>query len=245
MKKIYLLAVLGVLVGISLVTSQALASGASGVILPQAPGGTHGPPDTPTAGPSPTPGPVQNPPSNNPQSNPPSNLPAPAQTAQAAHPSQGQGKPQIFRGELTMVSPTSITLKQSDGTLVVIGLTTDTKIRVPGPKSQGDTLLVGMQVVVMAFTDSSNNLVARFVISIPGQPLIVHRVGTVTAYTAGSSITIKATDGNSYTFTLTSDTKILPEGSTVALNSLVTIIAPRDPSTLIWTATGIVVHSSP
>ena len=70
-----------------------------------------------------------------------------------------------------------------------ISLTSDTHINVPGPKAQGDTLLVGMHVIVMAFPDANNNLVARAVLVIPGQPVRVHRVGPVTPYTAGASIT--------------------------------------------------------
>ncbi len=249
MKVIRILAVLGVVAVLALATTQALANvGAAGGNLPEAPGGTHGPPMTPTVGPGTgTPTPEQHP------GNPEQTTPGVKETEQAdQHGQQGQGgphgQPQIFHGMITgltpSTNPTSMMLKLDDGSSVTIGLTTDTKIKVPGPKSEGDTLLVGMRVVVMAFTDQSNNLVARAVLAIPGQPVRVHRVGTVTAYTAGSSITIKATDGNTYTFALTSGTQILPSGSQVTVGALVTIIAPRDPSTLVWTATGIVVHPS-
>ncbi len=248
MKKLHILAVLGVIAALALITTQALAS--VGATLPEAPGGTHGPPMTPTVGPgtgTPTP--------NQPGGGPPL-VPGAQATAQAnGQGQQGQqgqqaahGGPTILRGTIaTLVpptSPTSMTIQLADGSSQTIGLTTDTNIKVPGPKSEGDTLLVGMHVVVMAFPDQSNNLVARMVLAIPGQPVRVHRVGTVTAYSAGTSITIKATDGNTYTFSLTSGTQILPSGSQVTVGSVVTIIAPRDPSTLVWTATGIVVHAS-
>lgn len=86
--------------------------------------------------------------------------------------------------------------------------------------------------------------VARAIIAIPGKPTIVHRVGTVTEYTPGISITILAVDGNTYPFTFTADTRILPADRAVelAVGSRVTVIAPRDPGALSWTATGIVVH---
>ncbi len=103
-----------------------------------------------------------------------------------------------------------------------------------------------MNAMVQARRDESNNLVARSIMIIPGKPVRTHRVGEVTAYTEGESITILAKDGNSYTFTLTADTKILPpeRAEELAVGSWVTIIAPRDPASLGWTAQGIVVHPS-
>lgn len=239
MKKLHLFAVLGVVAGLALVTTQALANvGAARNSQPEAPGGTHGPPATMTVGPG-TPTATPKP------GGPPPMTPG----AKATEKAEPHGKPTILRGTITVLNSTSLTLTLIDGTTAVVGLTPDTQIRVPGPKSEGDTLLMGMHVVVMAFADQNNNLVARAVMVIPGQPVRVHRVGTVTAYTTGTSITtsitIKATDGNTYTFGLTPDTQILPPGSQVTVGALVTIIAPRDPSTLVWTATGIVVHPSP
>ncbi len=234
MKRLHLFAALAVVASLALVSTRALANVGSGQdSWPGAPGGTHGPPATPTVGPG-TPTDTPHP------GGPPPMTPG----AKATEHADQHGQPQILRGTIAKLTPTDMTLTLMDGTTAVVGLTPDTKIHVPGPKSEGDTLLVGMHVVVMAFPDQSNNLVARAVMVIPGQPVMVHRVGTVTAYTAGASISIKATDGNTYTFNLTADTKILPEGSQVTLGALVTIIAPRDPSQLVWTAIGIVVHPS-
>ncbi len=247
MKRLHLLAVFGVVAGLALFTTQALANvGATGGSVPEAAGGTHGPPATMTVGPG-TPTPTEEQHGGQPPMTP--GAKATQQAGQQGQQGQGgqHGPPQILRGTISDLTPptnpTSMMLKLDDGSSAAIGLTTDTKIHVPGPKSEGDTLLVHMRVVVMAFADQSNNLVARAVLVIPGQPVRVHRVGTVTAYTPGSSITIKATDGNTYVFNLTSSTQILPSG-TPAIGDLVTIIAPRDPSTLVWTATGIVIHPS-
>src|SRR5512143_977022 len=199
MKKISLLAALAlVAVSLMLVTIQVMAGadavGPKKTPSPFAVTGTPGtglPPGPPSGasngmGPQVPPGPPANPQSN----------------SQAGL----HGKPTIYRGTIQLVSSSSLTLTLVDGSSVTMGITPDTKIRVPGPKANGDTLVVGMHVVAMAITDSNNNLVARAVMAIPGQPVRVHRVGTVTAYTAGSSITIKATDGNTYIFTLTSAT---------------------------------------
>jgi hypothetical protein len=158
------------------------------------------------------------------------------------------GKPQILRGTISDVQASSITLTLADGSSVPVGITPQTKIHVPGPQSAGDTLVIGMRAVVMAFNDpNGGGLVARMVIAIPGQPVRAHRVGTVTEYTAGSSITIQAKDGKLYTFALTADTKILPEerAADLAVGSVVTVIAPRVPSSTGWTARGIVVHPAP
>ena len=216
----------------ALVTTQVMAG-----TSPASPGGTPG---APNKGATPTgtleAGHGQGP--QGPQG--PKSTPGAQATAQAGL----HGAPAIYRGTITAVDATSLTLALADGSSITLGLTQDTRIKVPGPQANGDTLLIGMHVVVMAFPDANNNMVARFVIAIPGAPTLTHRVGTVTAYTAGSSITIQATDDNAYTFSLTSDTKILPPGlaETLAVGSRVTIIATRDPSTLGWTATGIVVH---
>lgn len=215
------LMIFGVLLALAL--SLTVVNMEAGAAAPQAPGGTPGPP-----GGAATPG------------DGPQNAPGAQATAQAGL----RGKPTIYRGTISAVDATSLTLTLGDGTLVTIGLTTDTKIRVPGPNAQGNSLLVGMQVVAWAYADANGNMVARAVMVIPGKPAIMHRVGTVTEYTAGSSITIMAVDGNAYTFVLTAETKILPaeRAGELAVGSRVTVIAPRDPAALDWTAAGIVVH---
>src|SRR5512135_872840 len=131
------------------------------------------------AGPSHTPKPFitgtpGTPPPPGPPSNPsgqgvgPQKTPGPPANANPNSQAALHGKPTIYKGTIFAVSASSLTLTLSDGSQVA-----------------------------MAITDQNNNLVARAVMAIPGQPLRVHRVGTVTGYTAGSSITIKATDGNS------------------------------------------------
>jgi hypothetical protein len=71
-----------------------------------------------------------------------------------------------------------------------------------------------------------------------------HVVGTVTAYTAGSSITVQGADGTLATYALTATTKILPaaRASLLAVGARVTIIAAPASAGGTPTATGIVVH---
>lgn len=235
MKRLSVLVMFTLMLALALVTSQAFASPAAAVQAK----GTGNPHDNNTPAPSAT-GEVET--QGAPSGGPPAGVvPGAKATAHA----DKHGKPEMVRGLLTAFVPdSSITVQVADGSSMNIGLTPDTKIHVAGPPSAGDTLTTGMQVVVLAFTDSTNALVARMVVAIPGQPERVHRVGTVTTYTAGSSITILAKDGNNYTFSLASDVKILPQdrAGDLKAGALVTIIAPRVPTSAGWTATGIVVH---
>ena len=221
MKKIFMLATLTLAVSLSLITTQVLASPLNVV---SAKGGPFG---TGTPGPQHTPG-----------------VPPVTPGAQATEHANMNGRPQVFHGTISAVNSTSLSLTLTDGSSKTFNLTSDTRIRIPGANGSGATLQVGMRAVVMAFTDSNNNLVARAVMAIPGQPIRVHRVGWVTAYTSGSSITIKAMDGSTSTFALSANTKILPANlaNQLAVGSFVTIIAPRVPSALGWTAIGIVIH---
>lgn len=156
----------------------------------------------------------------------------------------GKGRHQNFRGTIAAVDSSSLTLTLGDGSSVPFSLTPDTRIKIPGRSGSSAGLQVGMQAMVQAVADESGNLTALAVMAIPGRPVRAHRVGWVTAYTPGVSITIQASDGNTYTFALTAGAKILPAelASQLAVSSRVTIIAPRDPGSLGWTAMGIVVH---
>jgi hypothetical protein len=155
------------------------------------------------------------------------------------------GKHEHFKGTVTSVDSGSLSLTLRDGSSVTVGLTSDTQMKFPGPKDSAPTSIQnGMTVNVQAIRNQSNNLVALRVLVIPGKPTKIHRVGIVTAYTAGGSITIQDKDGNSYIFTITSETKLLPaeRAGILAVGSRVTIIAPRDPAAGGVTVTGIVIH---
>ena len=163
-------------------------------------------------------------------------------TKQADNP---HGKHENFKGTVNTVDSTSITLTLRDGSSVIIGLSADTRIKFPGPKNSApSSIQSGMTVMVQAIRDQSNNLTARAVMVIPGKPSKIHRVGVVTAYTAGASITIQDKNGNPYTFVITGETKLLPaeRADQHIVGSRVTIIAPRDPATGGVTVKGIVIH---
>jgi hypothetical protein len=156
-----------------------------------------------------------------------------------------KGKRENFKGTVEAISVTSLTLTLRDGSSVTIGLSAETRIKVPGMKGATiDIIQPGMEAMVQAIHDQNGNLIARSVMIKPDKPTKVHRVGWVTAYTPGESITIQAHDGNTYTFALAEDVKILPtdRADELAVGSRVTIIAPRNPATPQGTATGIVVH---
>jgi hypothetical protein len=158
---------------------------------------------------------------------------------------QAHGKHEHFKGTVTEVNSSSITLALRDGSSVTIGLTSDTQIKFPGPKDSAPaSIQKGMNINVQAIRDQGNNLVALRVMAIPGKPGKVHRVGIVTEYTAGSSITIQDKDGNEFKFRITGDIKLLPieRANQLAVGSRVTIIAPRDPASGGDRVTGIVIH---
>ena len=163
-------------------------------------------------------------------------------TKQAGNP---HGKHENFKGTVSAVDASSITLTLRDGSSVTIGLSADTRMKFPGPKdSVPDGVQPGMNVMVQAVRDQDGNLIARAVMAIPGKPSKIHRVGIVTEYTASSSITIQDKDGNTYTFAITNETKLLPaeRSGTLAVGSRVTIIAPRSPATGGVVVKGIVIH---
>lgn len=221
MKKSSALFSLIVIVSLFFVTSQVLAGPDPAVHMK----------GTPTPGEKPTkvPGQHGNPNKGTPQGN-----------------SQGKqhGKPENYKGTISAVSASSVTLTLKDGSTVTIALNTETKIKIPHSKNSETGLETGMTAMVRAFMDESNGLTAKSVMAIPGKPTKAHRVGWVLEYAPGASIMIQASDGASYTFTLTAETKILPaeRAGELAVGSRVTIIAPRDPSSETLTAKGIVVH---
>ena len=154
-------------------------------------------------------------------------------------------KHENYKGIVSAVDSTSITLTLRDGSSVTVGLSAETRMKFPGPKnSTAGSIESGMKAMVQAIRDEGGNLTARAVMVIPGKPSKIHRVGMVTEYTAGSSVTIQAKDGSTYTFALTGETKLLPaeRAGVLTVGSRVTIIAPRDQANGGVTVKGIVIH---
>ena len=155
-----------------------------------------------------------------------------------------KGKHENYKGTVSAFDGASITLTLKDGSSVTINVTTDTQIKFAGKKDTTSTIEVGMTVIVQALRADDGTLTARSVMVIPGQPVKIHRVGTVTEYNVGAAITIQNKDGNTFTFPLAAETKILPaeRAGELTIGSRVTIIAPRDPATGGVNITGIVIH---
>jgi len=125
---------------------------------------------------------------------------------------------------------------------LVIAVNGDTKYKVPGKKNAGlDDIPVDARVAVLV-VKNGDTLTAQSIHLIPGKPARIHRVGEVTAYDAGNSITVKNKKGDTSTFTLDNKTKIMPEGKTPAVGDTVTVVARRIPSATTWTAQAIVIH---
>jgi Domain of unknown function (DUF5666) len=155
------------------------------------------------------------------------------------------GKHEHYKGTVETVDTSSLKLMLRDGSSVTISLNADTRMKFPGHKDSAPTSIQpGMKIMVQAIRDQSNNLIASKIMAIPGKPSKIHRVGIVTEYSAGSSITIQDKKGNTYTFALSAEIKLLPaeRAGELAVGSFVTIIAPRDPASGGVTVTGIVIH---
>lgn len=158
-----------------------------------------------------------------------------------------QGQRTSWRGVVTATDLNAGTLSttQSDNSVANFTLTSDTRIRFAGNHSATlADLQAGMNVIVFGCTDSSGAFTALSIAAVPGRPTKQHHVGVVTAYVAGTSITILAHNGQSYTYLLSPDTKILPNdrASELGVCSLVTVIFPRNRTGGDTWARGIVVH---
>lgn len=172
-----------------------------------------------------------------------------------------------FRGLVVTSDATSLTLELKDGSTQVIKMDANTVIKYPTHFTPSATEvptatetatvtetatatatpagpLAGLQVMVKTVKQTDGGFLALKVMVIPGKPEKVQRVGEVTAYTEGSSITIKAKDGKEYTFEISTSTKILPVGSTIKVGDTVTVIMPRVLTGQPLVAAGIVLHTA-
>jgi hypothetical protein len=160
-----------------------------------------------------------------------------------------KGKKLSFSGEVVEAGNGSLTIKTDAGGETTFLITADTSINIPtlGKNASLEDLNPGVRVLVRASAGDDGFLTALQIRVVPGKPIEKHHVGEVTAYEPGVKITIKAHDGNEYTFLITKDTKILPaeRADELAIGRLVTIISRRDVTGGPFTAQGIVVHPLP
>jgi hypothetical protein len=164
-------------------------------------------------------------------------------------PNSHAGKKFHFQGEVISYSGGELVLVEKDGENVSVTLDADTVIKVAGAKAAAATnaaaaaIQVNDRVVVQAAASGDDGYLALRVNVIPQKPVHTHRVGEVTAYAPGVSITVEDKQGTT-TFDLAPDAKILPadRADQLGVGSRVTIICPRDPSGSSLLAIGIVVH---
>ncbi len=154
---------------------------------------------------------------------------------------QPLGKRHSFEGTIkSMANPTLVvTTKKGDETF---NISSETEYKVPGVKNAtlanfkvGDKVSVSTVDITTAGTTVQ---IAQRLTLIPAKPIKTSNKGTVTTYTANTSITIQDKKGASTTFIINSDTKIsLKKGVTgVAIGDQVTVTAQRDPSESQFTA---------
>lgn len=158
---------------------------------------------------------------------------------------KGKGKPVNIKGIISSADATSLVVTRADGTSVTVTITIDTRIQISGMGKDGGVanLLPGLQVGIQA-TEKDGVLIARSIHVIPGKPTQSHNVGVVTDYQPGVSISIAAKDGQTYTYKLSPEAKILPADrlALLVVGAYVTVISPRDVTTPDLIATGIVIH---
>ncbi len=179
------------------------------------------------------------------------------------------GKKVHFRGSITEVTETSLTLDIGGGNLITFEMDEKTQIKIPtlGQTADWTALNIGVQASVQAIEkvasetpeeeeaegeiqqeETPEEEVAAYLALkihvIPGKPVRVHRVGVVVDYQPGVEITIQTKDMEQTTFLLTETTKILPaeREEDLAAGVWVTIISRRDPTGGELTAQGIVIH---
>ena len=171
---------------------------------------------------------------------------APGKSGEKPHGNSGStSAPRNFKGSVSAVDAASLTLTLADGSTQAFVVNEQTRINIPTVKKAAVTdIVVGAQAAVQARADQDGALVAQKIQVIPGKPTQIHRVGVVTEYTAGVSITIAGKDGTTTTFKLTETTKILPahRADQLAAGAQVTVISRRDPAGGELTAQGIVIH---
>ena len=177
----------------------------------------------------------------------PSDKPTPGAQSENSQGNKGvkKGKVQNFKGVVTAKSGSELTLTLKDDSVVTLVVNQDTKVKIPTMKNVTlEDIQLESQAAVQARADQTGALVARKIQVIPGKPSKIHRVGVVTEYSAGSSITIQAKEGGTTQFSLSADTKILPKkrAKSLAVGDSVTIISRRDTTGGTPAAQGVVIH---
>jgi hypothetical protein len=181
------------------------------------------------------------------------------------------GKKVHFRGEVTEVTETTLSVALKGGGDEVFTLTDATVFKIPtlGQGATWEELNVGVQVMVTAVNPADEPVDPNATVTvaptvdpsatpvavvgeftavkvqvIPGKPEKIHRVGVVTEYVANEKIIIEGKDGELYEFELSETTKILPEERVdlLVVGAKVTIISRRDPTGGPLAAQGVVVH---
>lgn len=174
-------------------------------------------------------------------------------------PKEGKGELRVYQGIVDAVGDQSLTLKLSSNAVITVVVSDTVKVNVQGvkPRATLSDVEVGARVLVQVRKAADGSLTAVHINAFPPKPEKRQRVGIVTEYTPGVSITIQGKDGLAgtdgvttthtvtTTYILTTTTVILPAGrsSQLAVGVRVTIIAPHAAakgSQLV--AQGIVIH---
>ncbi len=156
--------------------------------------------------------------------------------------------PDNFEGTIAAVDPSSLTLNLKDGSSQVFVLTPDTRVNIPGlgHKATVADLKVGDNVSVHASRGETGALLASMIDVEMPKPEQKHYDGIVTAYLPGVSLSIQDKEGASFSFLITSETRIMlgPKDNPgeLAVGASVSVDALQDAASGSLTAIIIVVH---
>lgn len=154
-----------------------------------------------------------------------------------------EGKMEVIKGNIASITGSVVKIGDKD---VQVNDQTQIKLPTMAKKATLADLKVGMLVIAQVF-DNNGTLTARHIIGVPGKPETKHNVGEVTAFAyvaaTGGNITIKDKKGEETAFViLAGQFKVLPEGATVKVGDIVTVISHRDPAQNRLIASGVVIH---
>ncbi len=156
---------------------------------------------------------------------------------------EGLGQRQVFQGTVEAVGTNSLGLKLTSGDVVTFVVSDTVKINILGVNAHAmlSDVTVGSRALVLAQPVANGSPIAFLINVFPAKPERIQRVGIVTAFTPGVSITIQgpsgikgvddmtSTQNISTTFIIISSTVILPadRASQLKVGTRVTIIAPN------------------
>ncbi len=152
-----------------------------------------------------------------------------------------------YLGTVKSVGTNSFVLTPKGKPDVTVAVNAATRYKVPGVRAPTLSNIIANDTVAVLALDENGVNIALNVMLVPKKPIAIHIGGTVSAYEAGKSITVKDMQGKTFTFPVTPRTRVkLQRGATtVKVGDRAAVLARRDPDKEQYAATDIVVFGPP